>query len=322
MPVSEFDLIRLYFERQTRTTGEVTLGIGDDCALLRPRPGQELAVTIDTLIEGRHFPAETGASAVGHKALAVSLSDLAAMGAEPAWFTLALSLPRADETWLKAFAEGLFGLARATGVELVGGDTTRGPLSITVQAAGWLPVGQGLRRDGARIGDDIYVTGTLGGAGLALQALYQRCDSSICDRVIEQCRDRLDRPTPRLGEGMALRGIAHSAIDISDGLLADLGHILDRSGVGACLELAAVPAEIIPGLDHEMALQSALRAGDDYELCFTAASDRADQVMSCCPQAVRIGVIEAGNGIRARLESGECIVLDPAGFDHFGGNRP
>jgi thiamine-monophosphate kinase len=239
MALTEFNLIERYFTRPAAAPDpDVILGIGDDAALVRVPTGMELAVATDTLVEGVHFPPQTAPETIGHKALAVNLSDMAAMGAEPRWATLALTLPQADEDWLTAFSSGFLALAAAEGVQLIGGDTTRGPLSITVQILGLLPSGSALRRSGACAGDLVYVTGTLGDAGLALRMLQHAHGSAAVAAPLAQ---RLNQPQPRTQEGLALRGIASAAIDISDGLCADLGHILAASGVGAHINLAALP---------------------------------------------------------------------------------
>ena len=233
---SEFDLIRRFF---TRETPSAVLGVGDDAALLAPTPGMQLAVSTDMLVEGRHFAPQDGPGTVGHKSLAVNLSDMAAMGATPRWVTLALALPGADEVWLRGFAGGFFSLAQKFGVELVGGDTTRGPLNICVQIIGEVPPGLALRRDGARSGDEIWVSGVLGDAALALAHLQRRVELMPLEAA--SCLPRLRVPQPRVALGLALRGVASCAIDISDGLLADLGHILECSGVGAEIHFEALP---------------------------------------------------------------------------------
>jgi thiamine-monophosphate kinase len=242
----EFDLIRRHF-RRSAARSDVRLGVGDDAALLRVPSGRELAVTMDTLVEGVHFLPDVDPAALGHKALAVNLSDLAAMGAEPAWATLALTLPGIDEEWIARFCAGFFALAERFGVDVVGGDTTRGPRAITVQAHGFVPPGAALLRSAARPGDVVYVTGTLGDAGLALLLASDRHDNAgagagaIDDADLAALQGRLDRPVPRIAEGIALRGLARACIDVSDGLYADLSHILEESGVGAVLDLGALP---------------------------------------------------------------------------------
>jgi thiamine-monophosphate kinase len=323
MSLSEFNLIERYFTARGVRRDDVALGVGDDCALLRVPVGMELAVSIDALVEGRHYPSGTDAVSVGHKALAVGLSDLAAMGAEPAWATLALSLPEADESWLQGFADGLFALAERFRVQLVGGDTVRGPRVISLQLHGLVPQGAALRRDGAREGDLIYVTGTPGDAGLGLELALGQRRADAADAVY--LRARLDRPEPRVAAGLQLRGIASAAIDISDGLAADLGHILARSGVGARLELAQLPYS--PALQHLLPEAAerwryALGGGDDYELCFTVPPERreaAEQVCAALDCGCRcIGRIEAKSGLRLYRPDGMLLEHPPHGFDHFG----
>ncbi len=313
----EFSLIDRFFARLTPPRDDVRLGIGDDAALLAMPAGRDLVLATDTLVAGVHFPEGTAAEAIGHKALAVNLSDLAAMGAEPAWATLALTLPAADEDWLAGFAAGFGELAARHGVALVGGDTTRGPRVITVTVAGRVPPGEALTRAGARPGDGIWVTGSLGDAGLALVLLQSG------EPVPEVLRRRLDRPEPRLAAGRALRGLATATIDVSDGLVADLGHVLDRSGVGARLEVAAVPrsAALREAADGAAASRLALAAGDDYELCFTlppaAEAEMAGRLAAIDCPVTRIGSIEARPGLRLIAADGTELP-PPGGFDHFG----
>jgi thiamine-monophosphate kinase len=321
MPLSEFTLIQRYFANQPQARADVALGIGDDCALLRVPASQVLAVTLDTLVAGVHFFTDTDPESLGHKALAVNLSDLAAMGAEPAWATLALTLPEADEAWLTAFCRSLFVLAERFGVELVGGDTTQGPLTITLQAHGFVPEGMALRRDGARPGDVICVTGTPGDAGLVLEATYGRAVIPAAHRAYLQAR--LERPTPRIRQGLELRGLANAAIDISDGLAQDLGHILERSGVGACLNVDRLPRS--PALlaygDQEMAIVVALAGGDDYELCFTVPPQNLDSVQKLAADwdcgCTAIGFIESQPGLRCQYENGSPYRLVKRGYEHF-----
>ena len=272
--MGEFDLIARYFTRPVR---RAALGVGDDCALLAPAPGMQLAVSSDMLVEGRHFFADVSPERLGHKALAVNLSDLAACGARPLAFTLALALPRVDAPWLEAFSRGLLALADAHSCELVGGDTTQGPLNICITVFGEVPAGQALLRSGARPGDDIYVSGTLGDARLALEALQGHI--TLPADVLAAARLRLERPTPRVALGLALRGVASSALDVSDGLLGDLGHILRASGTGACIDtsittdliaISALPISARGQFDPELLHQCTLAGGDDYELAFTA----------------------------------------------------
>jgi thiamine-monophosphate kinase len=317
---SEFSLIdRIRARAPSRD--DVALGIGDDAALLRVPAGQLLAVSTDTLVAGRHFPDDTQAADLGWKALAVNLSDLAAMGATPAWCTLALTLPQADVEWVDAFLDGFLELADAHGVALVGGDTTAGPLAVTVTVHGFVPEGEALRRAGARAGDEIWVTGTLGDAAGGLRQWQARGLQSA------KLRHRLDRPTPRVEAGLALRGLARAAIDVSDGLAADLGHVLAASGVGAELELGRLPtsstlAEHFPGEPERWRLQ--LSGGDDYELCFTAPASSAlaiEQALGASEViATVVGRVVPGAGLSLRTPEGEAFDLPSAGFDHFGGH--
>jgi thiamine-monophosphate kinase len=316
----EFTLIDRIKARAT-LRDDVALGIGDDAALLRVPPGQLLAVSTDTLVAGRHFPDDTGAADLGWKALAVNLSDLAAMGAQPAWCTLALTLPRAEAAWLDDFLDGFLELAQLHDVALVGGDTTSGPLAITVTVHGFVPDGEALRRDGARVGDEVWVTGTLGDAAGGLRQWQAGGLSSA------KLRFRLDRPTPRVDAGVALRGLARAAIDVSDGLAADLGHVLEDSGVGAEIELGRLPTSV-PLHEHfgndteRWRLQ--LSGGDDYELCFVAPAANAlaiEQALARCDvNGTVVGRIVAGAGLSLRTPEGEAFDLPSSGFDHFGGH--
>ena len=309
--MGEFDLIARYFTRPVRRN---PLGVGDDCALLQPRPGMQLAVSTDLLLEGRHFLSTVDPRRLGHKALAVNLSDLAACGAQPLAFTLALALPRVDEAWLAAFSEGMYALADQHHCELVGGDTTRGPLAINITVFGEVPAGQALLRTGAQAGDDVWVSGTLGDARLALEAF--RGTLSLPQAVFEAARRRLEQPEPRVALGQGLRGIASAAIDLSDGLLGDLGHILAGSGVGASLE-----AERVPRSETPRPLALLLNAGDDYELAFTAAPARRAEVEAAARAAgapvTRIGRIEATPGLRVLDAQGKALSVPAASFDHF-----
>lgn len=322
MSLSEFNLIERYFTGRGVQRADVTLGIGDDCALLKVPTGHELAISIDALVEGVHFPVDTDPQAVGHKALAVGLSDLAAMGAEPAWATLALSLPMADEAWLQGFSDGLFGLAGQYSLQLVGGDTVRGPRVISLQLHGFVPEGRALRRDGARAGDLIFVTGTLGDAGVGLDIAFGKRNVNAADA--DYLRQRLDRPTPRVAAGTALRSLASAAIDISDGLVADLGHILKRSGVGARIELAQLPTSaalqrVVASTEERY--RYALSSGDDYELCFTVPPEHRAAMEQICRQldcgCACVGVIEVEAGIRLLQGDGIPWQLPSGGFDHF-----
>ena len=316
----EFDLIRKYFAQATAAREDVSLGIGDDCALLDVPAGQQLAVSMDTLVCGRHFVADVDPQSLGHKALAVNLSDLAAMGAQAAWVTLSLSLPEADEAWLEAFMRGFAALAAEHKVQLIGGDTTKGPLSITVQAHGFIEQGQALRRDGAQPGDLIYASGTLGDAGLALlaqQGLYVRAGS------MASLQRRLDWPQPRLALGRQLLGFASAAIDLSDGLAGDLRHICEASGVAATLYLPQLPlSEAVRDYVEETGDWSVpLSSGDDYELAFCVPAERQaafEQAMQTASVPVSwIGAIEKGKGVRASYPNGELSEIAGAGFDHF-----
>jgi thiamine-monophosphate kinase len=317
MPLGEFELIARYFTRPAR---RATLGIGDDCALLSPRTGMQLAVSSDMLVEGRHFLSTVAPDRLGHKSLAVNLSDLAACGAEPLGFTLALALPRADETFLEGFARGLFALADAHAIELVGGDTTQGPLNVCITVFGELPAGQALLRSGARPGDDLYVSGTVGDARLALEGF--RGTVALPGQVFDAVRVAMETPQPRVALGMALRGLATSAIDVSDGLLGDLGHILRQSSVGATVEADAVPRSAAL---REQALawqrECTLAGGDDYELVFTAAPADAARVQDAARRAstpvTRIGRIEAEPGLRLVDAAGRPITQRFGSFDHF-----
>jgi thiamine-monophosphate kinase len=316
--MGEFDLIARFFKRPAQRQ---PLGVGDDCALLAPAPGTHLAVSSDMLVEGRHFLPGADPRRLGHKCLAVNLSDLAACGARPLAFTLALALPEADEAWLAPFSEGLLALADAHGCELVGGDTTRGPLNLCITVFGEVPGGQALLRSGARAGDDLYVSGTLGDARLALQAM--RGEVTVPAPVLAAARERLDRPTPRVALGLALRGLATSAIDISDGLLGDLGHVLQASGVGATVDADAVATLLAAGTAVGSDLRRAytLAGGDDYELAFTAPPATRESVRVAAAQAdtrvTRIGQIEAAHGLRLVDAHGQPVPGHFASFDHF-----
>jgi thiamine-monophosphate kinase len=319
--VGEFDLIARFFDRPVRRS---PLGVGDDCALLQPAPGMQLAVSTDLLLEGRHFLATVDPRRLGHKALAVNLSDLAACGARPLAFTLALALPQADEAWLAGFAEGLFALADAHGCELVGGDTTRGPLAINITVFGEVPAGQALLRSGARPGDDVWVSGTLGDARLALEAF--RGTVALPQEIFEAARARLEQPQPRVALGLALRGVATAAIDVSDGLLGDLGHVLARSRVGASIELAQAPLLLAADragfhLDPQRIAELVFAGGDDYELAFTAPADWREAVLAAARTAAtpvsRIGRIEADAGLRLLDAEGRAVTRRFGGFDHF-----
>lgn len=315
---SEFDLIRRYF---TRPATRTVLGVGDDAALVRVTAGRELAVSADMLLAGRHFLSEDDAFSLGHKALAVNLSDMAAMGATPRWALLSIALPEVNERWLKRFAEGWFTLADQYGVALIGGDTTKGPLTLSVTIMGEVDKGQALRRSGAKVGDEIWVSGTLGDAALALAYLQRKIQIAPHDAA--SLLPRLHAPTPRVKLGQKLLGVAHSAIDISDGLLADLGHILEMSGVGATIHVAKLPvSEPMRGyLRDAVAYNAVLAGGDDYELCFTAAAKHHDAIarlgrhlklsLSC------IGEITRQPDLVVLDENNHPLTLKEKGFDHF-----
>lgn len=318
--LSEFALIARYFDRPQACDGVLRLGVGDDCALLAPPMGQTMAVSSDMLVEGRHFFTDADPEKLGHKALAVNLSDLAAMGAQPMAFTLALALPSADEHWLAAFARGLFALADAEGIRLIGGDTTRGPLNICISVMGNVPEDQALRRDAAKAGDDLWVSGTLGDARLALEALQGKV--TLSPSWMARAEERLHRPTPRCALGMALRGIAHAAIDVSDGLLGDLGHILSRSHLGAVIHATTLP--IGPVLARQAAdsqADYALNGGDDYELCFTAPPANRDAILAAAKSTntpvTRIGGLMEGTGVQVLDAVGNPLSLTSRSFDHF-----
>ena len=328
--MAEFDLIERIRARAIARDG-VLLGIGDDAALLQVPAGHELVVTADTLNAGVHFPADATPADIGWKALAVNLSDLASMGARPAWCTLSLSLPGDDTAWLDAFLDGFLGLADTHAVALVGGDTTRGPLSIAVTAMGWVEAGAALRRDGARPGDDVWVTGTLGdaAAALVLGGYVPIPLDGVAMPVVEAgnaaaLRARLARPAPRVAVGRALAGLAHACVDVSDGLLADLGHICRRSGVGAEIELARLPASLaLRAAFADDELRAALQAagGDDYELCFSASTAAREAVARALEQAgttgTRIGRITDGDGVRALAADGSPWRPFRGGYVHF-----
>ena len=326
--MGEFDLIERFFKRPAATSGSTVLGIGDDCALLQPTPGMQLAISSDMLVEGRHFLSTVDPFKLGHKALAVNLSDLAACGAKPLAFTLALSMPRADEAWLEPFSRGLLALADAYGCALVGGDTTQGPLNICITIFGEVPRGQALLRSGARVGDDLYVSGTLGDARLALEVF--RGTLAVPGDVFTAARARMEQPSPRVALGTALRGVATAAIDISDGLVGDLGHILRASGVGARITtsiamqlIAACAHPLCAGalFDAEKQLELVLAGGDDYELAFTAPADQRDAVAAAAHASqtpvTRIGQIEAAPGLRLVDGQGYPVTQRFASFDHF-----
>lgn len=319
MSLSEFSLIDRFFSAQATMRDDVVVGIGDDAAVLNVPPDQQLVAAVDTLVADVHFPASASAASIGHKALAVNLSDLAAMGAHPAWALLALTLPQVDEVWIQEFAAGFFALADRFGVALVGGDTTQGPLTVSVQLFGCVPKGRAVQRRGAQPGDQIFVSGTLGDAGLALQQIQS---GATCPDALAI---RLHRPEPRVQLGERLRGLATAAIDVSDGLLADLGHILTRSGVGARVRVDHVPRSA--AFQTHLSVTDGdwyalpLSAGDDYELCFTvplmhsaALHAQADALQ--CP-ITHIGEIVSEPGLKCLYEDGRVYVDPGHGYEHF-----
>lgn len=316
--LSEFDIIRRYF---TRPAPGAILGVGDDAAIIKPGRGMELAVSTDMLVAGKHFFVDADPGKLGEKCLAVNLSDMAAMGATPRWVTLSLALPEADEKWIEGFADGFMGLARKYRVDLIGGDTTRGPLNICVQILGEVPKGCALRRDGAKPGDEIWVSGQLGDAALALAHMRHRIVLEPHD--VAACVPALHTPTARVKLGEGLRGLARSAIDISDGLLADLGHILECSRAAAVIELDAVPRSGIleKYLSRPVALNALLAGGDDYELCFTASKAKRKSVEKLARELrlklTRIGEIRKGHGLTVMDPTGKPVTLAATGFDHF-----
>ena len=318
--MNEFEIIRTFFATQPVTRADVVLGIGDDAALLRVPPGAELVATTDTLVSGVHFLEDADPADLGYRALAVNLSDLAAMGAEPAWTTLSLTLPEPRPAWLGAFCSGFYELARQFRVQLVGGNLARGPLNITVGAYGHVPEGTALRRTGAGIGDGIYVTGTLGDAALALNHLLGRYRLST--EAFAAVRGHLERPQARVAIGQQLRGIASAAIDISDGLLSDLGHVLEASRIGARVELSRVPiSDMYRTQLSQIGWEPALTQGDDYELCFTVPARQlsALETLVSTPGVpiTRIGETVAQPGLTVLDASGDRFVARGSGHDHF-----
>jgi thiamine-monophosphate kinase len=325
--MGEFDLIERYFKRADKSAQGVDLGVGDDCALLGNAPGMQMAISSDMLVEGRHFLSTVSPEALGHKALAVNLSDLAACGAKPVAFTLALSMPRVDEAWLEGFSRGLFTLADEHGCTLIGGDTTAGPLNICITVFGHVPTGQALLRSGAKAGDDIYVSGSPGQARLALEAF--RGNISLSEEAFLHTRARMERPTPRVALGLALRGIANSAIDVSDGLLGDLGHILQASMLGAEIDLIAINSianySYMAGGEGQFSLnflqKMILAGGDDYELVFTAAPECREAVMQAAlashTSIMRVGHTLSRPGIMLRDAQGRTAPHSLTSFDHF-----
>jgi thiamine-monophosphate kinase len=320
MPVGEFDLIERFFKRPTPVDRYVALGIGDDCALLTAGPGEQWAVSTDTLIEGVHFLSNVDAAALGHKSLAVNLSDLAACGATPRCFLLAIALPRVDETWLANFSHGMHVLADAHGCVLAGGDTTRSPhgVAITITAIGTVPTGCALVRSGARVGDDIWVSGQLGDAALGLA--FKRNEVELQPPDAHQVVDRLERPTPRVQLGVRLVGIASSAIDVSDGLAGDLRHVLRASGAGAIVDWNHVPrSPVLQQQPTHIQQRCALTGGDDYELLFTASVDRRADVIAAAENTriSRIGAVTATADLAVLDERGAPVDTGNGGYDHF-----
>ena len=316
MACSEFSLIENYFNSRTTARADVILGIGDDAAVMQLAENEQLVVTTDTMVAGVHFPENTSAYDIGYKLMAVNISDLAAMGAQPRWASLALTLPDVDEDWLEEFSAGMFSLANKHKVQLVGGDTTRGPLTLSLTLQGVVSSGRCLQRAGAGAGDMIYVSGRLGDAGLALKQIHAGVE------VDNSALARLNRPTPRVELGQALQGIASAAIDISDGLLADLGHILKASGVGAHLQLDDLPMSAAMRdavSDGDWSLP--LAAGDDYELCFTVPAANTAALEACVStlglEVTRVGMIEPETGLRCFTLDGELVTLHGRGYEHF-----
>lgn len=321
--LNEFELIARYFDRPPRDP-DVAVGVGDDAAVVRVADGHELVLAVDMMVESRHFVPDTDPESLGHKVLAVNLSDIAAMGARPRWALLAGALPDSDASWLEAFSRGLFGLADEHGVTLIGGDTTRGPRNLCLTIVGEVPIGQAIRRKGAMPGDDVWVSGMLGDAMLALAVLQDRTTLSAID--FATARRRLERPEPRVTLGQALRGVASAMLDVSDGLTGDLAHILDASHAGAVVDVARVPrssalAAKLAGPERELALDCLLGGGDDYELCFTASPKMRERIRSLATPDVplaQIGtVMPREAGFVLRDERGQPLPALPCAFDHF-----
>ena len=316
--LTEFEIIRRYFSPPTDHT---ILAGGDDAALVSVTAGMDLAVTTDALVAGRHFFPDADPRGVGHKSMAVNLSDMAAMGARPRWATLSLTIPEADERWLAAFAEGFLSLASRHEVDLIGGDTTRGPLAICVQVLGEVEQGKALRRAGARPGHDLWVSGEVGDAALALAQLRGEFELHARDRA--HAMQRLDLPQPRVAVGRGLVGLASSCIDVSDGLVADVGHVAECSNVAVVVEWDSVPLSAVGARyrDHPLVQRAALAGGDDYELAFTAAPVRRDEIAAVAGRVgvslTRIGRVEQGGGVTVIDRTGRPIALAEAGFDHF-----
>ena len=321
MAFGEFDLIARWFTRPGRESARIVLGVGDDCALVRVSNGMDLAVSTDTMVSGTHFFPDVDPETLGHKALAVNLSDMAAMGAMPYWTMLALTVPEIDHAWLEAFAKGFYDLADEFEVSLIGGDTTRGPLTLTVTIFGEVPAGAALRRSGARVGEDVWVSGMLGDAALAVAHRNGRL--ALDEDDYRNAVMRLYEPTPRVKLGQALRGVATAAIDISDGLVGDLGHICALSGLGATVEVPLIPLSAI-GERHitsEEGLRAVLSGGDDYELCFTAPSNSRESMEDLAEMLdiplTRIGRMHKGKGVSLNGADGKPLEIELHGFDHF-----
>lgn len=315
--MAEFELIAKYFTRPA----QADLGVGDDAALIRVRPGYQLAISADMSVAGTHFFADIDPFAIGWKSMAVNVSDMAAMGAEPKWATLSIALPQIDDAWLQRFSAGLFACADAFGVSLIGGDTTRGPLNIAINILGEVPLGQALQRNGARAGDDVWVSGVLGQAALWLQHRLGKLDLHAQDVAV--LATAMHAPQPRVALGQALRGIATAVLDISDGLLADLTHILEASAVGAALDWPAMPKPLLQqsAVSEAMLQQAVMAGGDDYELCFTAAPQHRDALSALAAQLAlplhRIGHITEAPGLQV-FDGEAAVVLSQKGYAHFG----
>ncbi|HEX7952207.1 MAG TPA: thiamine-phosphate kinase [Burkholderiales bacterium] len=316
--LSEFELIAKFFTRPVRHT---VLGVGDDAALVKVNPGWELVASTDMMVEGVHFFADADAHALGHKLLAVNLSDLAAMGAIPKWAMLAIALPAADSSWVERFANGFFTLAERHDVDLIGGDTTRGPRNLCVQIMGEVEAGKALRRDGAKPGDDVWVSGHLGDAAAAVA--HRKGGLQLRGTVLAHCMERLDKPVPRVELGRGLIGMAHAAIDISDGLVADLGHICAQSGVGAQIAFDSIPCspELMSLRGYEPVVRALLAGGDDYELCFTAPRGQRGNIDALSGKLGLplnlVGTIVPGTDVQVRDGQGRAMTLEATGFDHF-----